>query len=104
MRTPTSSDTVRTLVQTGQLTQADADEATRLAAERHQSVLEVLLEQGWVDRSTVVRTAALSAGLDYVELSDFIVDMAAVTCCRPSSPAVPAYCRSPSTTASSSSR
>ncbi|GAB6986442.1 GspE/PulE family protein [Nocardioides pyridinolyticus] len=79
MRTPTSSDTVRTLVQTGQLTQADADEATRLAAERHQSVLEVLLEQGWVDRSTVVRTAALSAGLDYVELSDFIVDMAAVT-------------------------
>ena len=79
MRSQASGDTVRILVETGQLTQADADEASRLAAERHQSVLEVLLEQGWVDRSTVVRTAALSAGLDYVELSDFIVDMAAVT-------------------------
>ena len=79
MRTPTSGDTVRILVETGQLTQADADEAARLAVERHQSVLEVLLDQGWVDRSAVVRTAALSAGLDYVELTDFIVDMAAVS-------------------------
>jgi len=67
---------VRLLVETGQLTQADADEAARLATERQQSVLEVLLDQGWVDRSAVVRTAALSAGLDYVELTDFIVDMA----------------------------
>lgn len=79
MRTQTSGDTVRLLVETGQLTQADAEAAARLAVERQQSVLEVLLEQGWVDRSAVVRTAALSAGLDYVELTDFIVDMAAVS-------------------------
>lgn len=75
----TSRDTVRALVESGQLTQAQADEAGRTALERSQSVLEVLLANGWVDRATLVRTAAISAGLDYVELSEFIVDMAAAS-------------------------
>ncbi len=79
MRPPTAGDTVRALVDTGLITSAQVEEATRAAQERSQTVLEVLLDSGWVERSAVVRTAALSAGLDYVELSDFIVDMSAVT-------------------------
>ena len=79
MRPLASSDTVRALVETGLVTQTQVDEAARTADERSQTVLEVLLDSGWVDRSAVVRIAALSAGLDYVELSDFIVDMAAVS-------------------------
>ncbi|WP_028639104.1 GspE/PulE family protein [Nocardioides sp. URHA0032] len=66
-------------METGLVTQAQVEEAERAAGERAQTVLEVLLDSGWVDRSAVVRTAAMSAGLDYVELSDFIVDMTAVS-------------------------
>ena len=79
MRPQTAGDTVRALLDTGVITKAQLDEATRLADERGESVVEVLLDRGWVDRQTVVRTAATSAGLDYVELSDFIVDMTAVS-------------------------
>ena len=79
MRPQTSGDTVRALVDSGLVTPAQVAEAARIGDERGQTVIEVLLDSGWVDRSAVVRTAALSAGLDYVELSDFIVDMAAVS-------------------------
>ena len=79
MRTQTSGDTVRALVEDGWITDDQLGEARRLADERSQTVLEVLLDSGWVDRTTVVRTAAASAGLEYVELTDFIVDMAAVS-------------------------
>ena len=79
MRVQTFGDTVRALVDGGWVTRDQLDEAERLAAGRSQSVLEVLLDSGWVDRTTVMRTAAASAGLEYVELTDFIVDMAAVT-------------------------
>lgn len=79
MRTQTSGDTVRALVEGGWITSDQLSEAGRLADERSQTVLEVLLDSGWVDRTTVVRTAAASAGLEYVELTDFIVDMAAVS-------------------------
>lgn len=79
MHHQTAGDTVRALVETGLLSQAQVDEAARVAEQRSQSVLEVLLDSGLVDRAAVVRTAALSAGLDYVEISDFIVDMAAVS-------------------------
>ena len=75
----TSGDTVRALVETGLVSQDQVDEAARTADDRSQTVLEVLLDSGWVDRSAVVRTAAISAGLDYVELSELTVDMAAVT-------------------------
>jgi type IV pilus assembly protein PilB len=79
VRPMTSGDTVRALLESDQITQQQFDEASRIADERAQTALEVLLDSGWVDRSTVVRTAAASAGLDYVELSDFIVDMTAVS-------------------------
>ncbi|GAA1156762.1 GspE/PulE family protein [Nocardioides aquiterrae] len=79
MRARRSGDTVRALVEGGLVTRDQVEEATRTAGERSQTVLEVLLDSGWVDRSAVVRTAAVSAGLDYVELSDFTVDMAAVS-------------------------
>lgn len=79
MRPQTSGDTVRALLESGHITDEQLATATRLAAERSQTVLEVLLDSGWVDRTVVVRTAAASAGLEYVELSDFIVDMAAVS-------------------------
>ncbi len=79
MRPRTSGDTVRALLDTGLVTQDQVEEASLTAQERSQTVLEVLLESGWVDRSAVVRTAAVSAGLDYVELSEFTVDMTAVS-------------------------
>ncbi|MBI2245043.1 MAG: Flp pilus assembly complex ATPase component TadA, partial [Nocardioides sp.] len=79
VRAQTSGDTVHALVEGGWITHDQLGEAGRLADERSQTVLEVLLESGWVDRATVVRTAAASAGLEYVELTDFIVDMAAVS-------------------------
>ncbi|MCW2773922.1 MAG: hypothetical protein JWN91_2248 [Nocardioides sp.] len=75
----TSGDTVRALLENAQITQQQLDEASRIATERSQTVLEVLLDSGWVDRSTVIRTAATSAGLEYVELSEFTVDMGAVS-------------------------
>jgi type IV pilus assembly protein PilB len=79
VRPQTAGDTVRALVDTGLVSQAQVDEAARTAEQQSRSVLEVLLDSGLVDRSAVVRTAAVSAGLDYVEISDFIVDMAAVS-------------------------
>jgi type IV pilus assembly protein PilB len=75
----TSGDTVRALLENAQITQQQLDEASRIATERSQTVLEVLLDSGSVDRSTVIRTAATSAGLEYVELSEFTVDMGAVS-------------------------
>ncbi len=79
MRSETSGDTVRALLDAGVVTQAQLDEATAVAAERAQTVIEALIDGGWVDRPTVVRTAATSAGLEYVEISDFIIDRAAVS-------------------------
>jgi type IV pilus assembly protein PilB len=79
VRPPMSGDTVHALLESHQISQQQLDEASRIADERSQTVLEVLLDSGWVDRTAVVRTAAASAGLDYVELSDFTVDMAAVS-------------------------
>lgn len=73
------TDTVSALAAAGLVTAAQVEEAGRLATERSQTVLEVLVDLGWVDRATVMRTAAEAAGLEYVELTDFIVDMAAVS-------------------------
>lgn len=79
LRSEPSGDTVRALLDAGAVTQAQLDEATRLAAERGQTVVEALIDGGWVDRPTVVRTAATSAGIEYVELSEFAVDVTAVS-------------------------
>ena len=75
VRSEASGDTVRALLEAGAVTQAQLDEATRSATERGQSVIEALIDGGWVDRPTVVRTAATSAGLEYVELAEFAVDV-----------------------------
>ncbi len=80
---PSSKDTVRALLESDQITQQQLDEASQVATERAQTVLEVLLDRGWVDRATVVRMAALSAGLDYIELADFVIDMEAVALLPP---------------------
>lgn len=78
-----TGETVHSLLATGEISPDQLDEARRIAEERAESVLQVLLDTGMVDRTTVVRTAAQSAGLDYVELSDFIVDMTAASLLSP---------------------
>ena len=78
-----SGETVHSLLASGQITDEQLEEATRAAEEGSQSVLEVLLDSGVVDRSTVVRTAAQSAGLDYVELSELSIDMSAAALLPP---------------------
>ena len=78
-----AGDTVHSLLEAGLITPEQLDEAAAQAEQGSQTVLEVLLAQGLVDRATVVRTAAQSAGLDYVELSDFIVDMNAAALLPP---------------------
>ncbi|MCW2843302.1 MAG: hypothetical protein JWN22_1218, partial [Nocardioides sp.] len=70
-------DTVQALLESGVIDAAQLEEARRVAQQRSQSVLEVLLDSGVVDRESVVSTAARSAGLDYVDLSDYVVDMSA---------------------------
>lgn len=83
MQPPLAGDTVHSLLEAGLITPEQLDEAAAQAEQGSQSVLEVLLAQGLVDRAAVVRTAAQSAGLDYVELSDFIVDMNAAALLPP---------------------
>jgi type IV pilus assembly protein PilB len=72
-----SGDTVQALLESGVIDAGQLDEARRVAQQSSQSVLEVLLDSGVVDRESVVRTAARSAGLDYVDLTDYAVDMSA---------------------------
>ncbi len=74
MSVHTSGGTPLALLEGGFITSEQLDEATALAEERSQSVLEVLLDTGTVDRTAVMRTAAASAGLEYVELTDYQVD------------------------------
>jgi type IV pilus assembly protein PilB len=71
-------ETVQALLGSGLITPEQSAEAQRLAEERGQSPLQVLLDTGVVDRTDVVRTAAASAGLDYVELGDYQVNPSAV--------------------------
>ncbi|MFC7494329.1 MULTISPECIES: GspE/PulE family protein [unclassified Nocardioides] len=79
IRANPSVDTVRALLENGLITQGQLEQAEARASEQRQPVLEVLLESGWVDRASVLALAAAAVGLDYVDLSDFIVDMAAVS-------------------------
>ena len=79
MPAPTTTDTLDALVRSGAADLAHVHEAERLSAAGGQSVLEVMVEQGWVDRRAVVAAAARAAGLEYVDLTDFIVDMTAVS-------------------------
>ncbi|MFC4785488.1 GspE/PulE family protein [Nocardioides sp. MAHUQ-72] len=77
MQAQASRETVNALLDAGLLTPEQVDAATLAAPQRARSVLEVLLEDGTVDRTDVVRTAAGRAGLEYVELTEYTVEMAA---------------------------
>jgi type IV pilus assembly protein PilB len=67
--------TVNALVASGLVTPAQLDEAEQAAAGDSRSVLEILLDTGTVHRNDVVRTAAASVGLEYVDLTEYTVDM-----------------------------
>jgi len=72
-----SDETAEALLQEGLVTSEELEVATRIAVERAQTVLEVLLDNGSVDRAGVVRVAARSAGLSYIELAEYHVNAAA---------------------------
>jgi type IV pilus assembly protein PilB len=67
--------TVNALVASGLVTPAQLDEAERAAAGDSRNVLEILLDNGTVHRNDVVRVAAASVGLEYVDLTEYTVDM-----------------------------
>src|SRR5665811_58275 len=69
--------TVEALLSSELLTTEQVDEAVVIAAQRSQTVLQVLLDTGAVDRKDVVRTAANSAGLAYVDLAEYTVNSSA---------------------------
>ena len=71
-------ETIHALLTSGLITPDQSAEAKRLGEERGQSPLQVLLDSGVVNRTDVVRTAAASAGLEYVELTDYQVNPSAV--------------------------
>ena len=77
MQPKLSGATVQALLESGLIDVEQLEEARLVAEQRSQTVLEVLLANGVVGREAVVRTAAASAGLDFVDLSDYIVDMSA---------------------------
>jgi type IV pilus assembly protein PilB len=67
--------TVNALVSAGLVTHDQLEEAERLAEGEPRTALEMLIDKGVVDRNDVVRIAATSAGLEYVDLTDYSVDM-----------------------------
>ena len=77
MHAQASRETVTALLEAGLVTTAQVDEADQIAVQRSRSVIEVLLENGTVDRNDLLRTAAVAAGLEYVDLSEYSVDMSA---------------------------
>ncbi len=72
-----AQDTARALLDGGHISSHQYDEAAVVAAQRKGNVLQVLLDTGVVERSTVMRTAAASAGLAFLELTDYQVDASA---------------------------
>ncbi|MGH3371202.1 MAG: GspE/PulE family protein, partial [Nocardioidaceae bacterium] len=79
MGTQHSGNTVQALLDVGLISPEQLAEATRLAEESSRSALEILLESGVVDRNDVVRTAAETAGLAYVDLTDYTVNASAAS-------------------------
>ena len=75
MKPQSDRQTVNALVASGLVTPAQLDDAERSAAGGSRSVLEILLDAGTVHRNDVVRTAAASVGLEYVDLTEYTVDM-----------------------------
>jgi type IV pilus assembly protein PilB len=79
MQAQSAGETARALLDGGHISSSQYDEAAGLAGQRQQSVLQVLLDTGAVQRSTVMRTAAASAGLAFVELPEYQVDASAAS-------------------------
>ncbi len=69
--------TIEALMSSGALTAEDVQIASSSAAP-NQSVIEALVERGMIDRSALVRMAATSAGLEYVDLPEQLIDPLAV--------------------------
>ncbi|WP_166139082.1 GspE/PulE family protein [Nocardioides ochotonae] len=76
---PTVGEISRILLDHGLIDEDQLRVATDVAREGSRSVVEVLLEQGTVDRVAVLRTTAAAAGLAYVDLTDFQVDASAAS-------------------------
>jgi len=72
-----AGQTVQALLSAGLVTEPQVQQAVELAGERSTTPLQVLIDTGVVDRIDVVRTAATSAGLAYVDLSDYTVNTSA---------------------------
>jgi len=75
------------LLDEGYVTQEDLGVALTAQAERGQSLGRVLVELGMLSEAQLVSALAQQVGMDFIELSDFIVDRAAValvpgTLCR----------------------
>ncbi len=72
----TFGDTIEALLGAG-LVSADDVAQARASAREGQSVVEALVERGLVDRSSLMRLAAETAGLDFVDLTDLQIDATA---------------------------
>ena len=83
MQLQASRETVNALLDAGLVTSAQVDEADLIATQRSRSVLEILLENGTVNRTDLLSTAAAAAGLEYVDLTEYSVDMAAAALLPP---------------------
>ncbi|HYU83356.1 MAG TPA: type II secretion system protein GspE, partial [Kribbellaceae bacterium] len=70
-------ETVPALLAAGLVSKADVADAHRIADEQALTTLQVLIDNGAVSRTDAVRTAAATAGLDYVELAEYGVDASA---------------------------
>jgi len=75
--------TVQALLTAGLVTDMQVREATERALADSRTPLQVLIDTEVVDRRDVVRTAATSAGLAYVDLSDYTVNTAAAALLSP---------------------
>jgi type IV pilus assembly protein PilB len=78
-----AGQTVQALLAAGLVSESQVREAADLAVQRGSTPLEVLVDSGVVDRKEVVRTAATSAGLTYVDLSDYTVNTGAAALLPP---------------------
>ena len=77
MLTASALETVQALVDAGLVTHSQANEAYELAQERSQSPVQLLIDAGVVERTDVLRVAANSAGLAYIDLTDYPVNPSA---------------------------
>jgi type IV pilus assembly protein PilB len=72
-------DTMQALLDAGRVSPAQVEEAVRLGQDRDEPPLNVLIASGAVSKADVVRTAAETAGLRFVELAQYAVDASAVS-------------------------